>query len=221
MRLSRVIQFAVVLAASTLLLAPPLAAQREWTAELFMGGAVNAKTPITIYQAGQPDIHIMAEWSTNPMTGSPYYAFRVAKWNGDAAWGVDFTHHKLYLDNTTAEVEHFELSHGYNLLHVSRIWRKNDWNWSGGVGVVVTHPENTVRTLELYPESGGTLGGGYYLDGISFLGALGRQQRIGETFFLSALGKVTLTQATSRVMDGGAEVPNAALHLNLGVGVRF
>ena len=218
MRVPRVLQAFFILA---LLPLSSLAAQREWTAELFAGTGWSARTPLTIWQAGQPDIHIQAHWETRPWTGAKYYAFRLARWNGNKAWAVDFTHHKLYLANTTPEVTEFQVSHGYNMLHLSRVWRVNDWILSAGPGIVFTHPENTVRGLTLDPESGGTLGGGYYLDGVSVMGAAGRRLRLNDRFFATGLAKVTLSNVTTRVMDGEAEVPNAAFHINLGIGARF
>lgn len=221
MRASRILRsFAlpILLAAAA---SRPLAAQRAWTAELFAGTSFSAVSPLTIWQAGQPDIHIMADWETRPWTGAKYYAFRVARWNGAKGWAVDFTHHKLYLANTTAEVQEFQVSHGYNLLHLSRVWNKKGWILSAGPGIVFTHPENTVRGRTLDPESGGTLGGGYYLDGVSLMGAVGRRVKIAGPFFLTGLAKGTLSNVTTRVVDGEAEVPNAAVHFNVGLGVRW
>lgn len=223
MRFLRTVLFSATIAALTP--TRPVVAQdapaRSWTFELFAGGALSAHTPLTIWQVGQPDIKVMAHYSTNPMTGSPYYSMRIARWKGKRAWAFDFTHHKLYLDNPPADVQHFEITHGYNLVHISRIWDVDHWLLSVGGGVVFTHPENEVRNLELYPESGGTLGGGYYLDGVSLMGAVGRHVKIAGPVFATGLGKVTLSNATVRVADGGAEVPNVALHLNLGLGVRL
>jgi len=194
---------------------------KSWTFELFAGSAWNAPTPLTIWQSGQPDIVTMAHYSTKPWTGSPYYAIRIARWKGNRAWAFDLTHHKLYLDDPPADVQHFEITHGYNLVHISRVWEVKSWLLSVGPGVVFTHPENTVRNLDLYPESGGTLGGGYYLDGVSLMGAVGRHVKIAGPLFATGLGKMTLSTATVRVMDGGAEVPNVAFHLNLGIGMRL
>lgn len=221
MRASRLLRSFALLALLVVAAAGPLAAQREWTAELFAGTAFSAHTPLTIWQAGQPDIHIQAEWETRPWTGAKYYAFRLARWDGNKGWAVDFTHHKLYLANTTPEVTEFQVSHGYNLLHLSRVWRTHDWILSAGPGIVFTHPENTVRGQTLDPESGGTLGGGYYLDGVSVMGAVGRRVRISDRFFATGLGKVTLSNVTTRVIDGEAEVPNAAFHVNIGLGVKW
>jgi hypothetical protein len=219
---------AALLFALLLSLSRPLNAQDaaatpapSWSFELFAGTAWSAPTPLTIWQAGQPDIVTMAHYSTKPWTGSPYYALRIAHWKGKKAWAFDFTHHKLYLDDPPADVQHFEVTHGYNLVHISRIWNVDDWLLSVGPGLVFTHPENTVRNQDLYPESGGTLGGGYYLDGVSLMGAVGRQVKLYGPVFATGLGKMTLSHATVRVMDGGAEVPNVAFHLNLGLGFKL
>ena len=221
MRPSRTSLFLVLTALTQLFPARSLHAQKGWTAELFAGTAFSAHTPLTIWQAGQPDIHIQADWETRPWTGAKYYAFRLARWSGNKGWAVDFTHHTLYRANTTPEVTEFQVSHGYNLLHLSRVWRTRDWILSAGPGIVFTHPENTVRGLTLDPESGGTLGGGYYLDGVSVMGAVGRQVRISGPLFATGLAKVTLSNVTTRVMDGEAEVPNAAAHINIGIGVKW
>lgn len=221
MRASRVLASFILLGALAVSASRSLAAQRAWTAELFAGTAFNARTPLTIWQAGQPDIRFIADWETKPWFGAKYYAFRVARWNGDKAWAVDFTHHKLYLTNNPPEVDHFEVSHGYNMLHLSRLWRTHGWILSGGGGIVFTHPENTIRGKKLYPESGGTLGGGYYLDGVSVMGAVGRQVQLTGPLFLTGLAKGTLSNVTTRVMDGEAEVPNAAFHVNIGLGVKW
>ncbi len=226
MRLSR----AALICSLTLISAAPLRAQeaptptaaaKSWTFELFAGTSWSAPTPLTIWQSGQPDIVTMAHYSTKPWTGSPYYAVRIARWKGKKAWAFDLTHQKLYLDDPPADVQHFEVTHGYNLLHISRVWDVNEWLLSVGGGVVFTHPENTVRNLDFYPESGGTLGGGYYLDGVSVMGAVGRHVTIAGPLFATGLGKFTLSNATVRVVDGGAEVPNVAFHFNLGLGVRL
>ena len=78
-----------------------------------------------------------------------------------------------------------------------------------------------MRGKTLDPESGGTLGGGYYLDGVSVMGAVGRQVKIAGPIFLTGLAKGTLSNVTTRVVDGEAEVPNAAFHVNIGLGVKW
>lgn len=218
----------LLFASLTLLVARPAIAQapaptgaRRWTLEFFSGNGWNAPSPLTIEQTGQPDINFIAHWTTRPFYNAKYYAVRVTRWKGDKGWALDYTHHKLYLQNTTAEVQHFVISHGYNLLHLSKVWRTHEWILSAGGGVVFTHPENTVRGLVLDPVSGGTLGGGYYLDGVSVMGAVGRQVKIRGPLFTSGLLKVTLSDVTTRVRDGEAEVPNAAFHVNIGLGMRL
>jgi hypothetical protein len=202
-------------------LTPAPASAKSWSFELFAGTSWSAPTPLTIWQVGQPDIHTMAHYKTKPWTGSPYYSFRIARWKGARAWAVDFTHQKLYLDDLPTDVQHFEVTHGYNMLHLSRIWDVDHWLLSLGGGVIFTHPENTVRNKDFYPESGGSLGGGYYLDGVSVMGAVGRHVKIAGPLFATGLGKMSLSTATIRVMDGGAEVPNVAFHINVGLGAKL
>lgn len=195
----------------------------RWSFELFGGSAFSFDTPFTVSQAGQPEITMTAEWDTRPFYAAPYYAYRIAKMDttGRSGWAFDFTHHKIYLANRPPEIQKFEISHGYNLLVLSRLWRRSGWLWSAGGGMVIGHAENTVRNLTHDDDDGGTLGGGYYLCGVVGQAALGRRVDLSRKLFGSALGKFTAGTCRVPVRDGWAEAPNVAFHLNLGVGARW
>jgi hypothetical protein len=98
---------------------------------------------------------------------------RIGKWSGDSAWEFEDMHHKIYLTNTTPEVEHFSISHGYNLFTINRAWRtQHQYIWRVGLGLVVAHPESTIRG-QTWDEGGGTLNqGGYYIAGPTAMVAL-------------------------------------------------
>lgn len=222
MRLTR----SLLVASLGLLLAGPLVAQARpdrWSLEFFGGTAFNLHTPFVVSQAGQPEIAMTAEWDTRPFFAAPYYAYRIARMDsgGRRGWAFDFTHHKLYLQNRPPEIGKFEISHGYNLLTYSRLWRRKALLWSLGGGMVIGHPENTVRGLAHDDDDGGTLGGGYYLCGIAVQGGLGRRFELGKGVFASALTKVTAASCRVPVRDGWAEAPNVATHLSLGIGMRW
>ena len=222
MRLTRSLYIATL----GLLVAGPAVAQvrpERWTFEFFGGTALNLHTPFIVSQAGQPEITMTAEWDTRPFHAAPYYAYRIAKMDtlGRSGWAFDFTHQKIYLQNRPPEIGKFEISHGYNLLTLSRLWPRKAWLWSVGGGMVIGHAENTVRGLVHDDDDGGTLGGGYYLCGIVVQGGLGRRVDLGKNLFASALTKVTAATCRVPVRDGWAEAPNVATHINLGIGMRW
>ena len=209
-----------------LLAAAPAAAQGRpdrWSIELFGGSAYSFDTPFIVSQAGQPEITMTAEWDTRPFYAAPYYAYRIAKMDttGRSGWAFDFTHHKIYLANRPPEIQKFEISHGYNLLVLSKLWMRGGWIWSAGGGMVIGHAENTVRGLTHDDDDGGTLGGGYYLCGIVAQGGLGRRVELGKGFFASALTKFSAANCRVPVRDGWAEAPNVATHINIGIGMHW
>lgn len=194
-----------------------------WAFEFFGGSAFSFDTPFTVSQAGQPELFIKAEWDTKPFHAAPYYAWRLTKIDAarGSGWAFDFTHHKIYLHNKPAEIQKFEISHGYNQLVYSRVLVRRGWLMSLGGGLVIGHPESVIRGLSHDDDDGGTLGGGYYLCGVVGQGALGRRARLSERFFATALGKFTAGTCRVPIRDGWAEAPNVAIHANLGVGMRW
>jgi hypothetical protein len=76
-----------------------------------------------------------AKYHTEPFNESPYYAWRLAKWSKNRAWEFELVHHKLYLSNPPAEVQHFEVSHGYNLITINRAWLLRGFIWRFGAGL--------------------------------------------------------------------------------------
>ena len=195
----------------------------NWSAEIAGGAVYNFPIPLTIQQAGEPDIHMTAHYETRPFTSPYYYDLRIGKWDGDTAWEFEDIHHKIYLQNTTPDVSHFSISHGYNLFTINRAWlTKNKYIWRVGLGVVIAHPESTVRGQTIDDESGGTLNnGGYYVAGPTSMVSLGRRFYVTRSFFMELEGKVTASYAEVNVANGTAYAPNVALHANLGLGYDF
>ncbi len=207
----------VVLAA--LALAAPLqaGAQDGWTIELAGGFALNAPTRLIIHQAGQPDIRIAAHYASRSFATPIYYALRVGHWVRGRAWEVEFVHHKIYLSNPPADVQQFDVSHGFNLVTVNRALPLGRAVWRPGVGIVLAHPESMVRGRP-FDTSGGLLGWGYYVAGPAAQLAIARRFDVAERLFVSAEGKVTAAYARVPVNDGSARLTNLALHGLIGVG---
>ncbi len=201
---------------------PPLA-RRELSAELFAGTAWSVPTPLTVRLPGAEPARLRARYATRPLADAPYYAYRVGY--GTPARGVEaeLVHHKLYLENPRPPVEHFEVTHGYNLATAGARTPAGRYQVRVGLGVVVAHPEGRVAGRAVNPVRS-LLGGGYHVAGATAQLAVGRRYPFGRGATAAfAAPELKLTASTARVpLAGGgyATVPNVAVHALAGLGVR-
>ena len=199
---------------------PHAEARDTWTFEAMGGYAYSFDMPLTIHQDQEQDIDLTARYNTLSFDTPIYYALRVGRWREDRAWEIELIHLKIRLENTPPEVDWFEVSHGYNLVTVNRAWRLRYGILRVGLGVVVSHPENTVRGKK-FPADDGLLASEYYLSGASAQVAVNRRFHLSERLFLGMEGKLTAAYAEIPIEDGDAEVPNVSAHVLLGMGVDF
>lgn len=191
------------------------------TFEAMGGSAISFPTPLAIYQEGQPVIFIdSAHYETNPFKESPYYSWRVAKWENGKAWEFELVHHKLYLETAHDDIQHFEITHGYNLITVNRAWKKDGLIYHLGGGIVLAHPETTIRNKSL-PEVWKAFDMGFYVSGVTAQFALGKRFELPGKLFAVVEGKLTGSYARIPVKEGYADVPNAAVHGLFGIGYEF
>jgi hypothetical protein len=203
-----------------LLGSPPLAAQlaERWSVEFFAGTAWSLPMPLTIRQPGQTEIRIRGRYSTRPWTGAPYYAYRFGHWSDGNAWEAELVHHKLYLENPPPEVQHFEVSHGYNLITGNHATHSGRMILRFGIGLVIAHPEGQVRNRPVGPVWS-LLGGGYHIAGVTAQVSAGRRFGLTGELFAAPEAKLTASWARVPLAGGGhATVPNAALHALAGLG---
>ena len=188
------------------------------TAEFFGGTSWSLPLPLRIEQPGQETIRFQARYRTRPWHGSPYYAYRV----GYRRWSAELVHHKVYLQNPPSEIDHFEVSHGYNLVLVNRtlsLMGRTDV-LRIGVGMVVGHPEGSIRGRMINPVRS-LLGGGYHIAGPGLQVAVGPPLGVAAHWFFRPEAKLTAAWARMPLADGGtATVPNVALHVLVGFGYR-
>ena len=182
-----------------------------------VGGAKSLTTPLTIRQSGEPELDFDATYETRPFDLPIYWAIRAALIRGPHLWELQLLHHKLYLAEAPPEVEHFEITHGYNLLtlHYASAWRSVDWR--AGAGVVLPHTESTVRGRS-HSSDGGPFGSGYRVTGPALLVGIGKVLPVKGGVFLGGDGQLTAAWANVPVAGGDASAPNVALHLHVGVG---
>jgi hypothetical protein len=203
-----------------ILLNSKVQAQSRWLFELHEAVVANVPLPLTIHQEGYPDLKLSgARYHTEPFTLPLYYDGRISRWHNDKSWEMEFTHHKIYLQNNLPEVQSFNVSHGYNLLMVNRGFDRPLFRYRVGAGVVIAHPESEVRN-RIFVSQRKDNDKGYYLSGPALQASLNKPFYLGNRFFINAEARTTLSYASVKIAQGRAEVWNIAFHLMLGVGVE-
>lgn len=195
------------------------------TAEIFLGSAWSVPLPLTIRLPHQRTA-VLARYATRPFADAPYYAVRAGGGTGAHALEAELVHHKLYLRSPQPPVEHFEVTHGYNLAVGNAVVPSAGWQLRIGFGLVVAHPEGRIAGRAVGRRAGRSrtlLGGGYHVAGATTQLALGRRYALGGgATVLTATPELKLTAAFARVPleDGDVTAPNVALHALAGLGVR-
>jgi len=211
---------AVYLLALLLFMILPFPAKgEEITIQFFGGFAYNFSLPLVIRQEGKDNIRLSADYDTKPFDTPIYWSLRAGKWGEKDGWEIELLHHKLYLKNNPPEVEHFTVTHGFNLLTLNRAWKRANFIWRAGAGVVVAHPESAVRGKTFSQEGG--LFEGYYLAGPTLQVAVEKRFPLFKSFFLCLEGKYTLSWAHIPVEEGKADLWNSAIHGLIGLGYNF
>lgn len=195
-------------------------AQSRWTFEMHGGQVYNLPMSLSIKQQGFPDIKLTARYNTEALTLPVYWDLRFGRWQNARLWEMELIHHKLYLDNTTPEVQKFNISHGFNMIMVNRGFDKKTFRYRAGAGVVLAHPESIIRGKE-FGNSTDDWDTGYYLTGPVFNLAISRPIRLGGRFYLNPEAKTTFAYSNIKIAQGHADVYNLAFHLILGFGVDF
>lgn len=195
-------------------------AQSRWLFELHEAVVINVPLPLVIHQEGYPDIRLSgARYHSEPFTLPLYYDGRISRWHNDKSWELEFTHHKLYLQNTPPEVQKFSVSHGYNFLMVNRGFDRQLFRYHVGAGVIIAHPESEVRN-QVFVSRRKDHDKGYYLSGPALQASINKPFYLGSRFFINAEARTTLAYASVNIAQGRAEVWNIAFHLMLGIGVE-
>ncbi len=211
----------ILMISLSLLLFLPRYSHSQVKIELLSGFIFNVKTPLNIQQDGYPDIKFNAKYYSEPFALPPYYDIRFSKWRNNRAWGIQFTHQKIFLENKPPEVQRFSISHGLNELFILRMFKKNQLLYHLGAGLILAHPESTIRN-KAFSETGGIyLDKGYYLSGVCLSGTAGYNKTVYKNLFLSLEARITGAWARVPVYNGHASVTNLAFHGLLGLGWAF
>lgn len=158
-----------------------------------------------------------ARFRTEAFTPPVYWDCRVARWKDLKSWEFEVIHQKLYLKNTTAEVQKFNISHGFNLLMINRGFDNGKFRLRTGAGIVLAHPESKIRGME-FGDSTDDFDTGYFISGPVANFALSKPVRISNRFFINAEAKTTLAYSHIKIAKGYSQVFNLACHLIFGLG---
>jgi hypothetical protein len=199
---------------------PIVNAQSHWAFEVHSGQVFNLPMPLTIRQDGYPDIKFRAQYSSESFILPVYWDIRLGRWQNKRAWEFEVIHHKLYLKNTTPEVQKFNISHGFNIIMVNRGFEKKSFRYRTGAGIVLAHPESKIRGKEFGTSIDDT-DLGYFISGPVINFAISRPFYIGNRFYVNAEAKTTLAYSNIKVVQGNSDVYNIAFHLILGLGADF
>jgi len=207
---------------ATLLMAAllPGTVAAQWRLDGWFGDAWSARTPLTFRQDGEPDIRVTPDWSTRPFTPTWYYGARIARMSGARGWGVEFVHHKLYLDNPPEpEVTRFWITNGVNSILAQRILPLGKQELSIAAGPTWGVPRSTVRG-KTYSFTLGKEGGRYDFAGWTGQVGVTRRMKIGPHVY-GVLGvKGTVSTLDVPIAGGRAATTNLALHVNYGLSLQ-
>jgi hypothetical protein len=188
----------------------------SWSLEAYAGNAYNLRSRTTVEQDGGYSRSFDGSYETRGFKRPYYWMLRAARWEDDAGLEVSLLHHKIYLTNPPDGVESLSVSHGFNILALSRAWRSGDWTWRLGAGPVITHAEAVINGVRYE--------GPYQLSGAALLAGGGRRFYFGKSAFLSLEAMLTAARARPRLEGQPAAriaVTNFALHGLAGVGYEF
>jgi hypothetical protein len=219
MHLSKMIK-QIFITSIFLIILTNLKAQSHFSFELHGGGAYSVPLPLTIKQQGYPDLKLTARFHTEAFTLPVYWDMRLSRWKNDKSWELELIHHKLYLDNTSEEVQKFNISHGFNMIMLNRGFDQKTFRYRAGAGIVLAHPESTIRGKE-FGSSTDDYDLGYNLTGPVLNLAISKPIRLGYRFYINAEAKTTIAYSYIKVAEGHANVYNLAFHLILGIGFDF
>jgi len=231
---------------ATLLAGLALPATAESLFSLYTGTSFTRDSDLRINQAGGTGLTVRdVRWDADPFKAAPYYGLRYTRFfDQHPNWGIalDYTHYKMYAQtdrqvrvdgtwkgaplNASARmdqyVQHFEISHGVNMLSLTGIYRWQNLSMLAGrlqpyVGAGLAyyrpHSENTVNNL-----SHGT---GYDASGFGYQLLGGAQYRLGDRWGL--FGEVKFNSGTAKVgiAEGSAETPLKTFHALGGLQYSF
>jgi hypothetical protein len=181
-----------------------------------VGDAFNFRTGLKLEQDGGYSRSLRADYETRGFDPPLYYLLRAARWHEGRAWEASLIHHKLYLANPPDGVAALSISHGFNILSLTRASRVGSCVYRAGAGPVVTHAEAVINGVRY--------DGPYRLSGAALLAGGGWRVDVGRSVFLSLELLASAAYASAKLSgppDARIRTTNVAIHALAGVGVEL
>jgi hypothetical protein len=194
----------------------PATASARWFLEVGAGSSYSFYSPLVIRQTGFPDIRLDGSFDTEPFAEVPYYDVRLARGN----WELELVHHKLYMRNRPPEVQSFQITHGFNFITANHRWSLFGFDFRAGAGMVLAHPQTTVRDSP-FDEHSGIFGLGFFVSGVSAQAGLGWRYRLSPRFDAGTEVKLTGAAARMPIRGGSVDLANFAVHGLVSLRCRF
>lgn len=194
-------------------------AQVIWSFEFMPGMGLAVPSSLSIRQEDHPELKFRTSWKTESFQFPLYYSYRLSRYKNGKGWELEMNHLKLRAKDLPAEVQHFSITHGFNHIWLNHALITRHFTWKIGAGVVLAHPENSVRGRKL-DGNRGINGTGYYIGGPTIHTGIQRRINLAKHFFLPIEGKISFAYTHVPVEGGRARVPVVALHLLTGLGLR-
>jgi len=194
--------------------------QRSWTLNISIGDAWCFNMPLVIEQYGFEKIKLTARYKTESFKLPVYYSWKIGTAVENAGWELELTHLKIILTNKPPEIQEFRVSHGYNYLTINRSMDLDLLILRYGAGIIISHPESTVRNMA-YDTGQGFLKRGYHISGVGLQIAAEKRFTIYKDLFFGMEIKAAAAIARVGIAEGHALVPQAGFHGLLGLGYTF
>jgi len=188
--------------------------------DLMTGLVTNFNSPLLIQQEGRDNLVVTAEYETKSFDDIPYFVLRLNYKLRKIIFELQFMHHKINLTNTSGEIQHFEITDGFNILSINYRLITKYLDFRFGLGAAITYCNSTVRGYD-YAATGGIFNSGYYISGPVLLLGLNKEIDLSKHFYLNAETQFTSAWSLVPIAGGYGYVSNFALHLLLGIGYKF
>lgn len=209
-------QLALILAVLPLL----TFAQSEWKFGLNGGIPYNFPMPLLIKQEGYATIHTWARYFSEPFTLPVYWTIKLLRQSGSTNHELELMHHKLYLRNKPDDVQHFGISHGFNLLFFNRGSEKRQFTHRFGGGIIIAHPESEIRE-KIFGDAADPYDMGYYITGPAVQYSINKLFPSNSKIQINTELKLLAAYSYTPIADGKAHVIYLGLHLIAGLQGRI
>lgn len=204
------------------LLIVPGRAYAEWYAVAYLGGAYSRSNTLHLTGADGSQITVgPVKYRSDSWQFPLYYGYRVG-WSPPGSklgFEGEWTHAKAISTTGSADLPHFELSHGLNTLLGNAVLRSSAFcggrcAFTGRVGLGISTPH-------VEAEFRGRRVDGYQYGGIAAQAGAGAEIRLKHRLHAVVDGRVTYARVEAELPAAHLRSGFTTLHIDVGLGWRF